>query len=80
MLTDRKLLEQLVQLVFAPDLEMVKKVLEAYDKPATNDSVDDFADDPDMQLLFEEMAISDHPNATDLKAWRNEGNKQMRCA
>ena len=75
-LSEKVLLTQLVHHMFrdSPD-EVMAAVLDRYERPPPDDSN---VDDKEVELLLEEMAISDHANCDDLKNYKDELKQKKR--
>ena len=67
-------LANIAKIVFHGDPEQFDLVMAKYAKPPTEDC-DEVEFDPEMSMLYEEMAVTDQVNASDLKAWKNDLDK-----
>ena len=60
---------EVVLLAFDGDEDNTRGILGLYAKPPPCNGDDDH-DDAEMTMLYEEMAVIDQVNASDLKAWK----------
>ena len=75
--SQQAMLHRLIHVVFDGQEKRIAEIIELYNRPHEPEIE---VPDADMALLLEELAISDHVNSGDLKAWKDDVQKKTMTA